>query len=450
MGALADQLSQFQKSGVGVAPSAAELATPLIAQAEQCHYPSAVLYQADWRTLADGMARHAREQALALASSGIPVKLRAASIAGPQRDEDLDPTVERGVGYLTRVTSDTVPVVIRQAVIHSAEFLWNLILPRGARLAGLSHERNVLDATIVYTSWERSTVDRDVVDHLNQCGQVWVPCLANYNAFLDDGVDEDKLRVVPYPYQPSESPACAISEPRGSGTVPRGKKFYNIGKWEPRKGQHWLIGAFLTGFTPKDRASLFIKTHGWGEWDNYPTVTESVHQWLADPRAIANGWTKKDFARLVRIATSHMPEDELNALHRTNNIYVSAGHGEGWDLPAFDAVCAGNRLVHVGYGGSEDYAPKDAIGVPYQLGPVHPGYRWEPSAQWGHYRLEDLAGAMREATAPKQRMHPAYLYGQYGRAAVGELMKSNVRDVLTRCDPSLATWKALVDGGGFG
>ena len=425
MGELTDQIAKHQApegtgildGGKGRAPTAAELADPVIAPGEPALLPIGIIYQGYWQNFAVGIDRHTRVQVRELSASGLPVALRT--------------------------------------IIHNATQLHNLICPPGGRLAGFAAERAVYAATIVYTSWERSTVDKQIVEILERCGQVWVPCNTNADVFISAGIPEEKVRVVPQPYDPARHLPSQIPAPRGSRDVPDGKRFYAIGKWEPRKNYDMLIGAFLKSHFPTEKASLQIKTHGCGGWDEqnrlglyYPTPMQSAIDWIKDPAVQALGWTLELFHKRVRILTKQLSDERMNKLHEQNNIYVSPSHGEAWELGAFDAVAAGNSLVHVGYGGSEDYAPDGSVRVPYRMTPVHKGYGWEQNAEWASCGEADLQEALRLAKPPERRVHPPYLYDRYGAYAVGQIMRRNVLSLARSLDQRTA--EALERAGSFG
>jgi glycosyltransferase involved in cell wall biosynthesis len=352
------------------------------------------------------------------------------------------------IDYLRHTSFSATAVAIRHTILHNQSQLHNLICPPGGRLAGFAAERAVYDATIVYTSWERSTVGKPLVEILERCGQVWVPCNRNADVFISAGVPEEKVRVVPQPYDPSRHLPSQIPAPRGSLEVPDGKRFYAIGKWEPRKNYHLLIGAFLRSHFPSEKASLLLKTYSWGGWKDYPTPMESVAHWLEQPEVRTLGWTPELFEKRVRLLTKRLTDEQMNKLHQRNNIYVSPSHGEAWELGAFDAVAAGNSLVHVGYGGSEDYALDGSVRVEHGLAPVHQDYPWEENAQWADCSVDELMNGLRLAKPPERRVHPPELYGKYSTYAVGRIMRRNVLELARRLNPKTAD--ALEAAGSFG
>jgi glycosyltransferase involved in cell wall biosynthesis len=426
----------------GAAPTEAELSNEYTAPGDEALLGTGIIYSADWKTHADGMAKHAREQILALASTGLPLRLESIGSTGGMLEDELHPDVLEA-SYLQGVSLSSTLISIKQLVLWTPDHLRNIVCGASGVLSA-EHVDRVYKSTIVYTSWERDCVHPDLVEVLNRLGQVWVPCHQNVKAFIKSGVRPRLLRVVPYPFNPS---SCKIAAPRGSEEISPHRRYYNIGKWEPRKNQHRLLGAFLLAHKPKDRATLFIKTSPFGSsWANYPDPAASVDYWLKDKEVKKNGWTEKSLDRLVRIVDVKVSDEEMLAIHERNNIYVSAAAGEAWDIPAFDAKCAGNRLVHVGFGGSEDYAEKEDVAVPYTLGPVHPGYRWEENAQWAHYTAEQLAEAMKAAQVPSRRVMAKKLAARFGRAVIGQKMKVYIYDLAHE----LGCLDLLMEEGGFG
>jgi glycosyltransferase involved in cell wall biosynthesis len=427
---------------------AAEVAHNDAAPGEAAPLELGVVYQGDWRGHADGMSRHVREQARALACH-LPLQLQGASL-GLVLDHELHPDVTAAVGYLCGVRFSRTAFAVRHVVFNTAEQLRNVLCPGGARLSGVT-ESWVYRSSIIYTSWERDRVGGELVRELARAAEVWVPCRANRVAFVRSGLPRDQVAVVPYPYEPSSHATTALAAPRGSATCPSYRRFYNIGKWEPRKGQHELLGAFLLAFRPQERACLTIKTHGWGKWRDYPNPVESLRHWAADPAVVANGWNAQHLGRLVRIETARLSDAELAELHQRHNIYVSAGHGEAWDLPAFDARCLGNSLVFVGYGGPAEYTqhrPPHYLRIGYRLVPAHAGYLWEPSACWAAYELGELAQALRRAEPPSARWHPSDFPRRFSRQVVGRLMCSRILARLAAVDQELA--QRLRAAGSFG
>jgi glycosyltransferase involved in cell wall biosynthesis len=452
---LIEQLAGFRAptgvldgDGTGQAPTDAELERHVVAPGSDALLPCGIEYQAGWDILEDGLARHARAQVKALARTGLPVTLRRLQRPKYMMEDDVDPQIRATVGYLRDTSLGAVPIAIRQLVVHNASYLEQVIVPAGARWSGFADEIKVYESTIVYTPWERTTVSPEIANVLNRCAEVWVHGEWAVDIFRRAGVR--KVYAIPAPYDPDTNLACRVSAPRGPETVPEGRRFYAIGKWEPRKNYHRLLTAFLLEFSPQERASLFIKTYEWGEWEGYPTVEESIRQLLAKGAVRAKGWTPGNFSKRVRVLSKKLPEEKIAHLHRDNNIYVSCSHAEGWDLPAFDARCAGNRMVYTGWSGPAGFAGADDVSIcqtdtpNVSFEPVHPGYGWEKDALWAESPLLLIRAALRRAQPPKRRVHPADFYAKYGLGPVGNMMAARIA---TRFPDA---YKKLVEAGGFG
>jgi len=389
--------------------------------------PQGIVYQAPWRRDGDGMARHACANVLALARAGAAVRLDSLGTAGNSFfTEELDKETQQLV-YLTHPQFKKVVLCVKHAIFGSFEHLTLLLTPRSSSFAPPDVVSSLMSRTILYTSWERATIDALSAQALSQLAQVWVPCRDNLDAFLHGGVPREKLRVVPYCWGPDD-PIAALAHPRGREETPEGKRFYSIGKWEPRKNQHMLIGAFLRAYRAKDRASLFIKTSGFGKWTNYPTPQESIEHWLAHADVIANGWTSANMKRKVRIINEMVSREDILDIHRKNNIYVSAAHAEAWDIPAFEARLAGNRMVYTDWGGPREYANSADIPIKWVYAQVDEDYGWL-GHMWPAYQSDVLIEALRRAEPPERRtFDPQLTY--FSQHRVGELMVRNLSEVL--------------------
>lgn len=152
--------------------------------------------------------------------------------------------------------------------------------------------------------FETDSVPSDWLVQLEQMDAIWVPSAFHVDTFARAGVARHKLRVVPEAvdvreFDPHVAQPVKLPEPRwpdaaepaprltpapvataddeasgggGSGAwsggglgpspaaLQRGRNFnfLSVFKWEPRKGWPILLEAFLTEFTVRDRAVLYI------------------------------------------------------------------------------------------------------------------------------------------------------------------------------------------------
>ena len=154
-----------------------------------------------------------------------------------------------------------------------------------------------------------------------------------------------------------------------------------------------------------------------------------MQTWLEDARVRERGWTLQNLNGRLEMIEGRLEPDQLLKLHFQNNIYVSSGHGEAWCLPAFDAKCAGNRLIHIPWGGSADFDSPSDVRVPYRLEPAHPSYNWGEDARWAEYNVDDLAEALVRAKPPTSYVRSADFEDRFSLASVGLLMRQLVMEV---------------------
>jgi glycosyltransferase involved in cell wall biosynthesis len=257
--------------------------------------------------------------------------------------------------------------------------------------------RTINRYTVLYTVWERQSVSEKIIEPLRRAGQVWVACHDNAQMLERCGLDADKIRVVPMPFF-EDDPLLALDGRKRTAGVPR---FYHIGKWEPRKQQHRILGAFLMAFSPGE-AKLWLKTSAYAPKLGYyaRSPEESVHRWVKDPRVQQNGWDIERVNRDVYVMKKQLPEKQIRALHKLGDVYVTLSQGEGFDMPAFDSKLAGNLMVYTPSGGPQDFCGDSDVLVPKTADvPCHPFYRWEEEATYLDYQIEDAVEAMRQAAS---------------------------------------------------
>lgn len=424
------EAGQFE--GFGVEGDVAK-GDEFVKDGKQAEHPWGVQYQGPFESATDGTARAVRLHARALEQAGVPVLLQSFSnsFMGPDgvvlSAQAMDPKIKEETHEMRHRSVRELRLRIKHMVIARADQLRAYIIPSSVatepdaekQMAIRSH---LYKTTIVYSVWERTSIDDSIASILRRVGECWVPCQENKHLLERHGIE--RVVVVPHPWDPAGDMAKLTA--RASFSPMR--RFYAIGLWQPRKQFHEMIGGFLLAFKPGDLARLTIKTRR-TNFPNYPSPEESGKFWLADPRVQANGWTRDNAADYVRVHTDEWPEWKITRLHFNSNIYVCVSRGEAYCLPAFDAKVAGNRMVLVSYNGARDFAAESDVRVPFGMRPVPKEYGWEESALWAEARPEHIAEAMLKCEAPSSYVRPPLL-GYSTMQAVGDLMKSRCEAVL--------------------
>lgn len=330
-----------------------------------------LLYETHWTDPADGWAIASRAYARAMLGAGLDVHLHSWSAV----QQTVDPAVLAEVGDMARpMPKRRWDAYVFSTTLSSAERMQML----------LGQLKHYLPPRMLYTTFEREQVEPGIAALMNELDGVWVPCTANAEVLRAAGVRE--VLVAPHCYFPDD-PLLALRE--RAERHPGPPRFYWIGRWEPRKAPHNLIEAFCRAFEP-GQALLTLKL-GQLPWrGHYPQPEEIFEKGHRD-------WLAK--APLdVRVIRGRLPRERVVALHAEHDVYVSASRGEGWDLPAFEAKLAGNRVVTTDSGGPRDFLGGGDVLVP-RTGSIHadPHYQWGYGATYADYDVDALADAMRRA-----------------------------------------------------
>lgn len=428
---------QFAANGEnGIIPREGEATFASISRpAENTH---GVIYKGPFEDEYDGVCSAVRKHANALSTAGVPTMLQSRShtmtVGGVRVHatfSDLAATVQTEINHVTQ-TSIAQPLMLIHHVVPTIEVLVSIAFPPAMAVVDKNAVEAYRKSSILMLAFEGSRVKPDVAKVLGLFPEIWVPCQQNKRMLEDSGVTS-RVVVVPHPYRDNDPMLSAPLSRRGHGQPVR---FLSVGKWEPRKDQHTMIGAFLMAFSPSDAPWLVIKTSEFGVWKKYPTgAIESVKHWLDHP-VIGAKWTMEQAGNAVMTIREGMPREHLAKLYAECDVYVSPGRAEGFDLPAFDAKLSGLPMVHVGYGGTADFADPETdlqVHTPETpLVPVHEQYAPLQGAEWSGYDAQAMAAAMRRAYAhalasPGKRRNVQALE-RFSVRSVGMLMRARLEE----------------------
>jgi glycosyltransferase involved in cell wall biosynthesis len=426
---------QFAVSGENtIVPREDEASFAVATQPAEREY--AVIYKGPYEDEFDGVCSAVRRHANALLEAGVPTVLQSRThtmTVGGVRSHatfaDLTPAVQQEIDRVTR-TSFSKTLLVVHHVVPTLDILLNIAYPVHMAQVDENAVEAYRKASFLMLAFEGDRVTSQVAKVLNLFGEIWVPCEQNRQMLKHSGVTAE-IVVIPHPYKPGDS-MVTVEPSKRSPTNPL--KLLSVGKWEPRKDQHTMIGAFLMAFSPKDAPRLIIKTSDFGAWQDYSAgATESVLQWMSHP-VIGAKWTAEQAGNHVFTIRERMPREQLARMYAECVVYVSPGRAEGFDLPAFDAKLVGLPMVHVGYGGTADFAdPETDLQVhdaDTPMVPVHKQYSTLAGAQWSGYTPEAMAAAMRRAVAHAlagaTKRRDVRALERFSVASVGRLMRQRL------------------------
>lgn len=255
---------------------------------------------------------------------------------------------------------------------------------------------------VLTLAWEYGSLPREWIPPiLNTVSEVW--CYSEYvrSLYRDAGVPEERLALVPlgvdtqtfhpqlppYPIENDEGGERLRAQTRERG---RPFVFLFVGGTLWRKGIDILLAAYLSAFTPKDNVCLVIKDMGTRTFYLGMNYREKIRELLSNENLPSIVYTEDDLS----------PE-RIASLYATAGCVVQPYRGEGFCLPALEAMACGTPVI-VPKGGPTDDFVDESVGwrLPAAKRPLG-GNRvdtWECVGETWMFEVNpsDLARQMRE------------------------------------------------------
>ncbi len=243
------------------------------------------------------------------------------------------------------------------------------------------------------TMFETDRIPAGWPARLNAMDEVWVPTSFTAEIFIRDGVDRDKVLVVPEAVDASEFdpnsphvrdantgqllPTPYVPERNCEG-VSKGYhadcpfRFFSVGKFERRKGFDVLLRAYLTRFEAKQHVELYILTsayHSSSDFDK--AIDEMIEKEIAcGSEANANAPEKTRVlcvpdAKLhkrnrpkIRLLTS-IPQLDLPLVYAHMDAFLLASRGEGWGRPHVEAMAMRLPVIATLWSGPSEFMTEE-------------------------------------------------------------------------------------------
>lgn len=198
---------------------------------------------------------------------------------------------------------------------------------------------------VVMQPWEFSALRKDFVEAFQQADEVWTPSTWARDVFVQSGLDFNKVQVVPNGINPQ------LFTPVGAkATLPTTKSFklLFVGGTIFRKGIDVLLQAYAEQFTADDDVCLVIKDMGGTSFYRGQTAQQTVQEFRKRPKA----------PEIVYMDNT-MPEEEIAALYRACDVFVSPYRGEGFSLPTLEAMACGLPVIVTAGGATDDFVDEE-------------------------------------------------------------------------------------------
>lgn len=217
-----------------------------------------------------------------------------------------------------------------------------------------------------YTMLEVDGFPKEWVRQASEMDEVWVPTEFNRRGFLESGLRKP-IFVIPLGVDPEYFHPEISGYPNPFGDF----IFLSSFEWGERKAPELLLKTFNAAFTAREPVRLLCKIT-----NRSPSVRV-----IDEVRRLE---LREAGGRVSFILNRQFPYSELGSLYRSVDCYVSAGRGEGWDLPLMEAMACGLPAIATDWGAHTEYAHE---GICYLLrsrgtvpasptNPYYRGFRW--------------------------------------------------------------------------
>lgn len=261
--------------------------------------------------------------------------------------------------------------------------------------------------------WEESHVPPQTIKQLAEGFDAIIsPVRSVTNALIDSGLSIP-VATIGQPVDVDRYAALAASrtERREQTT------FLHVSSSFRRKGIDVLLAAWARAFGSADNVRLVIKT--------FPNPHNTVAEQVAALRA-----EHPDLAR-IDIISRDVEAEDMPQFYADADVMVLPTRGEGYNLPALEAMAAGLPLIVTGHGGHRDFCgPQEARLLRYDLAKSE-SHVGGAHSMWAEPDVDDLVDALREHVDPAQL---PMIEARRQRAMLAAMRESNVSAWLHRYD----------------
>jgi GT2 family glycosyltransferase len=290
----------------------------------------------------------------------------------------------------------------------SGDYLMNIIASRnGASLPSVAvvygqgdvFRRNRGRRKVGFTMLEVDGFPSEWVRQANRMDEVWVPSEFNRQGFVASGVKRP-IRRIPLGVDPNYFHPGIQGVPNGNGEF----VFLSNFEWGERKEPWLLLRVFNDEFTAREPVRLVCKII-----NKDPQV--HVRQEIANLRLKESG------GKISFVFNREFPYYQLGSFYRSADCYVSAGRGEGWDMPLMEAMACGLPSIATDWGAHTEFV-HEGIAYPLRVKgtipavakcPYYQGFSWaDPDPEHLRFLLRDVyenrEAAYRRGAAAAQEM----------------------------------------------
>jgi glycosyltransferase involved in cell wall biosynthesis len=171
---------------------------------------------------------------------------------------------------------------------------------------------------------------------------VLVPSRFCREVFTASGVPPDKVKVLRYGFNPE------IYHPQEKSFYKNKEfTFLSIANPHRREGIEYLLESYAKAFTKNDAVALVLKL-------SYVPVKKPKPFEYPDIRGLIDRYNSLNIPP-VRLISEQLSEEQMGALYRGSDVYVSCSGSEAFGLCFLESLACGVRVAGINYSGQADF-----------------------------------------------------------------------------------------------
>lgn len=241
--------------------------------------------------------------------------------------------------------------------------------------------RNRARTKVGFTMLEVDGFPAEWVRQANRMDEVWVPSEFNREGFLSSGLRRP-VHLIPLGVDVNyfHPGVRRFPDPHGEFV------FFAAFEWGERKEPWLLLEAFSDVFTASEPVRLVCKIIN---RDPQVRLKEEIRRLRLRPGG----------GRISYLLNLEFPHQQLGALYRSMDCFVSVSRGEGWNMPLMEAMACGLPAIATDWGAHREFV-HERIAYPLRIErtvpavakcPYYAGLRWaEPDVEHLRHLLREV------------------------------------------------------------
>lgn len=253
--------------------------------------------------------------------------------------DDLENIPERQLGILQDLVSRVLP--------YGSESPYTVSITHHYPLM---NDPEPADLGLLLYFWEENRVPDDVISQINEGFDGVLVASRFVKAALRNSGCDLPIYVIPLGLTSANELPGVHTFKKPEGVF----RFLHVSSAFPRKGVDVLLRAYFETYSGADDVELYIKT--------FPNSHNTINEQLAGLRQASKNPPR------VCVDEDSLSDEAMVGLYQSSDAVVLPTRGEGFNLPAAEAMASGLPLIVTGYGAHTEFATRSTAAlIPFRF-----------------------------------------------------------------------------------